>query len=809
MEISTQAKAVIPAKDRHIRKAAVLGSGVMGSRIACHFANIGLEVVLLDIVPFDLKEEDKDNKSKRNSIVNSALKSTLKANPSPIYDKSFANRITTGNFDDNMNLIADCDWVIEVVIERLDIKKQVFEKVEQFRNPGTLITSNTSGIPIEMMTEGRSEDFVKHFCGTHFFNPPRYLRLFEIIPSTKTDPEIIKFFEHYADLFLGKTPVLCKDTPAFIANRVGVFSMSAIFKLQQEMGLTVAEIDSLTGSLTGKPKSATFRTADVVGLDTLIKVAKGVYDNCPNDEMRDTFDVPAYVLKMEENKWLGDKTKQGFYKKTKDENGKKVILQLDLAKMEYVPSVKSKFASVAAARQAGGLKARLKALAVGKDKAAEFLNRLSYMIFQYVSNRIPEISDELFRIDDAMRAGFGWEIGPFEQWEAVGVAKTVAKMKAAGFAPATWVDEMLDAGIESFYKVEAGELKYYDIPSKTFKPVSGRENFVILDNLRENSPVFKNSGCTVHDLGDGVMNIEFQTKMNAIGGEVLEGINKAIDIAEKDGWRGIVLGNNAPNFSAGANLAMIMMQAVDQEWDELNFTIKYFQNTVMRIRHSAIPVVSAPHGMTLGGGCEIVMHSDAAMAAAETYIGLVEVGVGLIPAGGGTKEFALRASSSFSPQDTMVPKISDRFTNIATAKVATSAHEGFNIGVLDPMKDFVVVNQDRAIAEAKQKVIDLFEAGYTKPAERNDIMVLGRTGLAALYAGVAGFQVGKYASEHDALISRKIAYVLCGGDLSQPTQVSEQYLLDLEREAFLSLCGEKKTLERIQSILTSGRPLRN
>lgn len=809
MEISTQTKAVIPAKDRHIRKAAVLGSGVMGSRIACHFANIGLEVVLLDIVPFDLKEEDKDNKSKRNSIVNSALKSTLKANPSPIYDKSFANRITTGNFDDNMNLIADCDWVIEVVIERLDIKKQVFEKVEQFRKPGTLITSNTSGIPIEMMTEGRSEDFVKHFCGTHFFNPPRYLRLFEIIPSTKTDPEIIKFFEHYADLFLGKTPVLCKDTPAFIANRVGVFSMSAIFKLQQEMGLTVAEIDSLTGSLTGKPKSATFRTADVVGLDTLIKVAKGVYDNCPNDEMRDTFDVPAYVLKMEENKWLGDKTKQGFYKKTKDENGKKVILQLDLAKMEYVPSVKSKFASVTSARQAGGLKARLKALAVGKDKAAEFLNRLSYMIFQYVSKRIPEISDELFRIDDAMRAGFGWEIGPFEQWEAVGVAKTVAKMKAAGFAPATWVDEMLDAGIESFYKVEGGELKYYDIPSKAFKPVSGRENFVILDNLRENAPVFKNSGCTVHDLGDGVMNIEFQTKMNAIGGEVLEGINKAIDIAEKDGWRGIVLGNNAPNFSAGANLAMIMMQAVDQEWDELNFTIKYFQNTVMRIRHSAIPVVSAPHGMTLGGGCEIVMHSDAAMAAAETYIGLVEVGVGLIPAGGGTKEFALRASSSFSPQDTMVPKISDRFTNIATAKVATSAHEGFNIGVLDPMKDFVVVNQDRAIAEAKQKVIDLFEAGYTKPAERNDIMVLGRTGLAALYAGVAGFQVGKYASEHDALISRKIAYVLCGGDLSQPTQVSEQYLLDLEREAFLSLCGEKKTLERIQSILTSGRPLRN
>ena len=809
MELNTTAKAVIPAKERHIRKAAVLGSGVMGSRIACHFANIGLEVIMLDIVPFDLKEEDKDNRAKRNSIVNGALQSTLKSNPSPIYDKNFASRITTGNFDDDMHLIADCDWVIEVVVERLDIKKQVFEKVEKYRKSGTLITSNTSGIPIEMMTEGRSEDFNKHFCGTHFFNPPRYLRLFEIIPSTKTDAEIVKFFENYADLFLGKTPVLCKDTPAFIANRIGVFSMSAIFKLQQEMGLSVSEIDSLTGTLTGKPKSATFRTADVVGLDTLIKVAKGVYDNCPNDEMRDTFDVPAYVLKMEENKWLGDKTKQGFYKKTTDENGKKVILQLDLEKMEYVPSGKPKFASVAAAKQAGGLKARLIALAAGRDKASEFLNKLSYMIFQYVSNRIPEISDELYRIDDAMRAGFGWVIGPFEQWEALGVARTVEKMKAAGFPPASWVDDMLAAGVESFYQVENGELKYYDIPAKALKAVPGRENFIILDNLREKAPVFKNSGCTVHDLGDGVMNVEFRTKMNAVGGEVLEGINKAIDIAEKEGWKGIVLGNNAPNFSAGANLAMIMMQAIDQEWEELNFAIRYFQNTVMRIRHSAVPVVSAPHGMTLGGGCEIVMHSDAAMAAAETYIGLVEVGVGLIPAGGGTKEFALRASDSFGPSDTMIPKISERFTNIATAKVATSAHDGFSVGVLDARKDVVVVNQDRAIAEAKQKVIDMYEAGYTRPAEREDIMVMGRTGLAALYAGIAGFQVGKYASEHDAFISRKIAFVMCGGDLSQPTKVSEQYLLDLEREAFLSLCGEKKTLERIQSILTTGKPLRN
>lgn len=805
----TQTKTTVTlATERHIRKAAVLGSGVMGSRIACHFANIGLDVVLLDIVPFNMKEEDKNKPAVRNSIVNGALQATLKSNPNPIYDKDFVGRIKTGNFDDNLDWLSDCDWIIEAVIERLDIKQQLFEKVEKFRKPGSLITSNTSGIPIEMMTEGRSEDFNAHFCGTHFFNPPRYLRLFEIIPSTKTSPEVVKFFQRYADLYLGKTAVLCKDTPAFIANRVGVFSMSAIFQLQQEMGLTVTEIDALTGPLTGKPKSATFRTADVVGLDTLIKVAKGIYDNCPTDEMRPTFQVPDYVLKMEEKGWFGDKSGQGFYKKTTID-GKKAILELDLNTFEYVPSEKPKFASVAAAKQVEGLAGKLKALAAGKDKAADFLNKLSFMIFQYVSNRIPEISDQLFSIDDGMRAGFGWEVGPFEHWDILGVAKTVEKMKAAGFAPAKWVDEMLASGAESFYKVESGVLKFYDIPSKSYHPVSGRESFIILDNLRAKAPVWKNSGATIHDLGDGVLNVEFQTKMNAIGGEVLQAINKAIDLAENGEYLGVVLGNNAPNFSAGANLGMVFMLAIEQEYDELNFAIKAFQDTVMRIRHSAVPVVSGPHGMTLGGGCEIAMHSDAAMAAAETYIGLVEVGVGLIPAGGGTKEFALRASDSYTANDPMLPKLQEYFTAIATAKVATSAHEGFAMGLLSNTKDKVVVNQDRVIAEAKQKVLDLHAAGYTAPRHRDDILVLGRTGLSALYAGVAGFEVGKYATPHDALIARKVAYVLCGGDLSQPTKVSEKYLLDLEREAFLSLCGEKLTLERIQSILTTGRPLRN
>jgi 3-hydroxyacyl-CoA dehydrogenase len=793
---------------RTIKKVAVLGSGVMGSRIACHFANVGLQVLLLDIIPPDLKEDEKSNPAKRNSLVNGALQAAVKSNPSPIYKASFASRIKTGNFDDNLAEIKDCDWVIEAVVERLDIKQQLFEKVEQHRKSGTLITSNTSGIPINMLIQGRSDDFKKHFCGTHFFNPPRYLRLFEIIPSAHTDKEVIQFFEYYADKFLGKTPVLCKDTPAFIANRVGVFSMAAIFKLQQEMGLSVSDIDGLTGTLIGKPKSATFRTADVVGLDTLIKVAKGVYEYCPNDLARDTFQVPAYVLKMEENKWLGDKTGQGFYKKTVID-GKKVILELDLNTLEYKASEKSKFASVGEAKLVDSLRARLTILAKGKDKAAEFLNKLNYSIFEYVSHRIPEISDELYRIDDAMKAGFGWDIGPFEHWDILGVEGVLALMKEHGHQPAAWVEDMLAAGHISFYKIENGVQYYYDIPSKSYKVVPGKESFIILDHKRSETPVLKNTGCTVHDIGDGVLCVEFRTKMNTIGGEVLEGINKALDIAEAEGWKGIVLGNNAPNFSAGANLAIVLMQAIEQEWDELNFAVRHFQNTVMRLRYSSIPVVGAPHGLTLGGGCEMSMHTDACMAAAETYIGLVEVGVGVIPGGGGSKEFALRLSDSFGTEDTWIPKLSERFTTIATAKTATSAHEAFDIGIFDHNKDFVVVNPDRAISAAKEKVLELYNAGYTKPVMREDILVLGRTGLAALYAGIASFQVGRYASSHDALISKKLAYVLCGGDLSEPTRVSEQYLLDLEREAFLSLCGEKKTLERMQSILTSGKPLRN
>ena len=790
---------------RHIKKVAVLGSGVMGSRIACHFANIGVQVILLDIVPKDAPE---GNKAARNKIVNDALQFALKSNPSPIYRKSFANRITTGNFDDNMQDIAPCDWIIEVVVERLDIKKQVFEKVEKFMKPGALVTSNTSGIPIQLMTEGRSDDFKKHFCGTHFFNPPRYLKLLEIIPGPQTDPSVISFLLKYGDLYLGKTTVLCKDTPAFIANRIGVFGIMNLFHLVEKMGLTVDEVDKLTGPVLGRPKSATFRTCDVVGLDTLVHVANGLAQNCPNDEAKEYFKLPGYVAKMVENKWLGSKTEQGFFKKVKTADGKSEIHALDLRTLEYKPSQKVKFATLEQTKTIDNLRQRMKVLLAGKDKAGEFYRAVFFELFAYVSNRIPEITDELYKIDASMNAGFGWELGPFETWDALGVQETISKMEAAGVKPAKWVYDMITSGNSSFYKVENGTKKYYDIPSKSYKVIPGTEEYILLDNIRNTKTVWKNSGATLTDIGDGIVNLEFHTKMNSIGGEVIAGINKAIEIAEKD-FQGLVISNEGANFSAGANVGMIFMMAVEQEWDELNFAIKAFQNTMMRVRYSSIPVVVAPHNMALGGACEMSMHSDKCVAHAETYMGLVEFGVGLIPGGGGTKEFAVRLNDDLQEGDVELNNFRDRFLTIGQAKVSTSAHEAFDLGYLRKGKDIVVVSRARLLAEAKRECLELAMEGYTQPAPRKDIRVLGKQALGLAYLGANSMRVGNYISDHDVKISQKLAYVLCGGDLSQPTVVSEQYLLDLEREAFLSLCGEKKTLERIQSILTGGKVLRN
>ncbi|MGV3530484.1 MAG: 3-hydroxyacyl-CoA dehydrogenase/enoyl-CoA hydratase family protein [Flavisolibacter sp.] len=790
--------------NRIIKKVAVLGSGVMGSRIACHFAGVGLQVLLLDIVPAEAKDSDK--KAERNKIVNTSLETAVKSNPSPVFTKDVVQRIRTGNFDDDLKEIAGCDWVIEVVVERLDIKRSLYEKVEAHRKEGTLITTNTSGIPIHLLSEGRSEDFKKHFCGTHFFNPPRYLRLLEIIPTPDTDSDVVNFLLHYGDLYLGKTTVLAKDTPAFIANRIGVYGIMAIFHLMKKLELSIDDVDALTGILIGRPRSATFRTADVVGIDTLVNVAKGVYENCPQDENRQVFEVPDWLQQMVEKKWLGDKTGQGFFKKTKNEKGEKEILTLNLQTFEYTPRQKPKFASVDAAKPVDDLKQRIRMLVAAPDKAGEFYRQFHYGLFSYISFRIPEISDEVYRIDDAMKAGFGWEIGAFESWDLLGVKKTSEKMKAEGFAVAPWVDAMLAAGFESFYKVENGQRKVYDPQTKQYKEIPGSKDFIILS--QQEKVVWKNSSCRVYDIGDDVLALQWSTKMNTIGGDVLSGITKAVELAEKD-YRGLVIANEGGNFSAGANVGLIFMFAVEQEYDELDMAIRMFQNTMMRCRYSAVPVVVAPHGLALGGGCELSLHSDKICAAAETYTGLVELGVGLIPGGGGTKEFVLRASDEMHPDEPETITLKNRFLTIATAKVATSAPEAFELGYYRKGLDEVVMNQDRRVLEAKRSVLEMHDSGYVMPVPRKDIKVLGRGALGSLYAGINGMWRANYATDHDVVVAKKLAYVMCGGDLSEYSTVSEQYLLDLEREAFLSLCGEKKTLERIQSVLKGGKPVRN
>jgi len=788
---------------RIIKKVAVLGSGVMGSRIACHFANIGVQVLLLDMVP---KDAGQDKKS-RNKLVNDALDFALKSNPSPIYLKSFAQRITTGNFEDDMAKIADCDWVIEVVVERLDIKKLVFENVEKFRKPGTLVSSNTSGIPIHLMTEGRSDDFKKHFCGTHFFNPPRYLRLLEIIPTLDTLPEVIDFLMEYGEKYLGKTTVRAKDTPAFIGNRIGVFSIMSILHYVEQSGMTVEEVDKLTGPVIGHPKSATFRTNDVVGLDTMVHVAHGLYENAPNDEARELFKVPEFVNQMVKNNWLGSKTNQGFYKKQKV-NGENQFYTLDLKTLEYKPSQKVKFPVLETTKAIDNLKERMKVLFAAKDKAGDFYRTVFFQLFAYASNRIPEIADELYKIDDAMNGGFGWELGPFQKWDALGIEDTVKAMEAAGVKPAQWVYDMLQSGAKSFYKVEDGKRLYYDIPSKTYKVIPGTEDFILLDNIRSSKTIWKNSGTTITDLGDGIINLEFHTKMNTIGSEVIEGLNKAITLAEQN-YRGLVISNEGANFSAGANVGMIFMMAVEQEFDDLNMVVKAFQSTMMRVRYSSVPVVAAPHQMALGGGCELCLHADKVVAHAELYMGLVEFGVGLIPGGGGTKEFALRLSDELQQGDIELNNFRDRFLTIGQAKVSTSAYEAFELGYLKKGRDVVVVSRNRLLAEAKRHCLLLAEEGYVQPVKRKDIRVLGKQALGLGYVGANSMYSGHYISEHDVKISQKLAYVMAGGDLSQPTQVSEDYLLNLEREAFISLCAERKTLERIQSILKGGKVLRN
>jgi 3-hydroxyacyl-CoA dehydrogenase len=799
---------------RNIKKVGVIGSGVMGSRIACHFANIGLNVVLLDIVPNSLTDKETaagktlQDKVVRNRIVNDALDSALKSNPSPIYRKSFATRIKTGNLDDNLELLKDCDWIIEAVTERLDIKKSVYEKVEANRKPNSLITTNTSGIPIHLLIEGRSDDFRKNFCGTHFFNPPRYLKLLEIIPTPETSEEVISFFTEYGQSYLGKVVVHCKDTPAFIANRIGVYSIQSLFHLVDEMELSVEEVDKLTGPVLGRPKSATFRTCDVVGLDTLVHVANGIFENCKNDEAKSAFATTEYVKKMVENKWFGDKSKQGFYKKTKNEKGETEILSLNLKTLEYATQKKSKFATLESTKSIDEIERRLPILYNGSDKAGEFYKKSFAGLFAYVSNRIPEISNNLYSIDDAMKAGFGWQLGPFESWDAIGVEKGMKDALAQGHQVANWIDEMIDAGNKSFYKIENGRKNYYDPVTKSYQPIPAPERQITLSQLPESAIVWKNSVSVIRHLGDGILCCSWNTKMNTIGSEVIEALNKAIDLAEKE-YRGLVIYNDGENFSAGANVGMIFMFAAEQDYDELDMAIRVFQKTMMRMRHSSIPVVGAPHNLALGGGCELNLHVDKVIAHAELYMGLVEFGVGVIPGGGGTKEFALRCSDEFHDGDIRMNTFRNRFLTIGQAKVSTSAYEAFDLGYLRFGVDEVIMSRELQLARAKEACLEMADAGYTQPPMRKDITVLGQEALGIVYVGANSMKSGNYISEHDQLISEKLGFAMAGGDLSGATQVSEQYLLDLERKTFLELCQQRKSLERMQSLLTTGKILRN
>lgn len=800
--------------NRHIKKVAILGSGVMGSRIACHFANVGCEVLLLDILPKEPNDAEKakgltlESKAVRNRIVNEALQFALTSNPSPIYRKSFASRIHTGNFEDDLPKIADVDWIIEVVIERLDIKQQVFANIEKFRKPGTLISTNTSGIPIHLMLDGRSDDFKKHFAGTHFFNPPRYLPLLEIIPTAETAPEIIDFYMSFGAKILGKKTVLCKDTPGFIGNRIGVYSMAKVMELAQELGLTIEEADSLTGAILERPKTGTFKLGDLVGLDTAYNVTKGLQANLPNDEMVKELKDSKVLNFLIEHRFLGDKTKKGFYYKEKDASGNVNRFALDLETLEYRPMQKAKFPVLEMAKQAADLKTRLGMLLLDKSKAGDLIRKHYASLFAYISQRVPEISDVLFSIDDAIRAGYAWTYGPFENWDMIGIQKGIELAESEGHTVAAWVKELVAAGHHSFYKSEGGKKYFYDLATKSYQVIPGTEQLVLLDALRETNKVWGNSDTTLVDLGDGILNLEFHTKMNTIGGGVIEGINKAIDLAEKD-YRGLIISNTGGNFSAGANVGMIFMMAVEQDYDELNFAVKAFQDTMMRIRYSNIPVIAAPHNMALGGGCELSMHSDKVVAHAELYMGLVEFGVGLIPGGGGSKEFAKRFSEELKDGDIKINRLRERFLSIGQAKVSTSAYEAFDLGYLRPGTDEVVVSREYQLTRAKAAALELANKGYLAPKREKNITVLGQEGLGIIYVGANSMKSGHYMSEHDQVISEKLGWVMCGGDLSENTVVSEQYLLDLERKAFVELCQQRKTLERLESLVKSGKILRN
>jgi len=809
--------------EKKIKRAGVIGAGVMGATIAAQLANVGIETVLLDIVPPEMTDDDKkrgltkESKAFRDKLSQNGLNIALKSKPASFYIPENAKLITIGNLEDNLEWLRDVDWIIEVVVERLDIKKSVFEKIETVLTPGTIVTSNTSGISAKAMCEDRSETFRKQFAITHFFNPPRYMKLLEIVPNPDTLPEVIEILADICEKVLGKGVVYAKDTPNFVANRIGTYHMFCVISAMVDKGLTIEAVDKLTGPVIGNAKSASFRTADLVGLDTLLHVAGNVYESCPGDEKREVFKPPDFINQMVENKRLGEKTKQGFYKKTKDSNGKKVILSLDCNTMEYSPQEKVNLAALEAANNVSGTPQKVKALYYAKDLAGKFtFGHISDMLI-YAANRIPEIADDIVNIDNAMKWGFGRKMGPFEMWDAVGVGKSVTKMKEAGYDIPSWVQELLDSGKESFYKKEAGLLYYYDISAKEYREIPVKPGIILLPSLKDRGKqVAGNTGASLIDIEDGVACLEFHSKMNAIGEDIISMIVQSADIVSKD-FEGLVIANHGTNFSVGANLAMVLFAAQEEEWDDLDWAIRALQDALMKLKYLDKPVVAAPAGMALGGGCEVCLASDRVRFAAETYMGLVEVGVGVVPAGGGCKELLIRNTEHlfevqrggvYPKQIEFMPFIARAFETIAMAKVSTSGPEAITLGYLRPT-DNLTVNRDYLIEDAKRTVRAINLEGYTPPRPKEDIRVPGENTYAMLKLALWTMHEQGFALDHDVTVGTKLAYVLCGGNVLENTKVSEQYLLDLEREAFLSLCGDPKTQARIEHMLTTGKPLRN
>ena len=807
----------MPNYPYHVKKVAVLGAGVMGARISAHLANAGIESYLLDIIPDKLtpKEEAQgltlESPQVRNRLAASGLQTALKGKPASFFIPKLAEMVTIGNFEDNLEWIGDVDWIIEVVVERLDIKHQLFEKIAKYRKPRTIVTSNTSGISIAQIAQNMSDEFKKHFLGTHFFNPPRYMRLLEVIPTENTDPELVKFLSELGEKVLGKGIVYCNDTTNFIANRIGVFGM--MFTLHQMIkdGLTVETVDSITGQATGKPKSATFRTGDLVGIDTLVHVAQNVYDTVPEDEMREMFQIPDFVKSMVENNWLGDKTKQGFYKKEKDDKGKTIINSLRYDSMTYQPREKANYSSLEMAKNIDDVGERLKTVANAKDDAGKFFWETMSAVLIYTANRIPEITDSIVNVDNAMKWGFNWELGPFESWDVIGLEESVKRMEEEGKQIPENIKSMLEAGYKSFYKRENGNLFYYDFVKNDYKPVEFDKGLILLnlEKGKENRIIKQNPGASFIDIGDGVALVEFHSKMNTIGEDILTMINFAANEVEKN-YEALVIGNQGKNFSVGANLMLVLMLAQEQDWDEIDYAVRMFQNLTDRLKYLEKPVIVAPFGMTFGGGCELTLHASQVQAAAETYIGLVEVGVGLIPAAGGTKEMVLRAQKRYEDvkEADPLPFLQKVFEMIGMAKVATSGMEAKEFGILRNF-DKISMNSDRLIGDAKNAALSLAMQGYKKPIMKEKMIAYGESLLASFIIALDQFHEAGYITDYDKVIAEKLAYVISGGNITEAKTVEEQYFLDLEREAFLTLCGDKRTQDRMAHMLKTGKPLRN